>query len=75
MNARHIGDIAVTPSVFLYKLSSHTQSGSIPLTNGSGSGRPKKTCGSGGSGTLISCFANLKSGDILSLEEGGMNVG
>ena len=24
MNARHIGDIAVTPSVFLYKLSSHT---------------------------------------------------
>ena len=24
MNALHIGDIAVTPSVFLYKLSSHT---------------------------------------------------
>ncbi len=24
MNARHISNIAVTPSVFLYKLSSHT---------------------------------------------------
>jgi hypothetical protein len=38
-------------------------------------GGPKKTCGSGGSGTLISWFANLQGGDILSLEEGGMNVG
>ena len=31
---------------------SRSGSGSIPLTSGSGSGRPK-TCGSGGSGTLI----------------------
>ncbi len=39
---------------------SESRAGSIPLTSGSGSGRPKKTRGSGGSRTLVLNIVNIK---------------
>jgi hypothetical protein len=47
-------------------------SGSIPLTNGSGSGWPKKSSGYGGSGTQVKSVANL---DTPLLYEDGVGGG